>query len=221
MRTYISRRSAVAIATFAGLAWTMVSGAAVADEDGISNRGNWAIGVTAGTLGLGPEVAILLHPNFVLRGNATWLEAQLPSVSFGVGSQQEEYETDQVSVMSAGIMVDWHPFRDGGRFSAGVRYHDHAISGVRTKGPGGIEETDSKFGFEAVNTSKVLPYVGFGYDSAFFKDYGLSVSTDFGVLFGVSHDVTATPARNADDIETDFNGVSIFPVIQLSTKYRF
>lgn len=218
----VYRTVVAALLVSTGLVSGVVPKAAAGDaEDGAGYRGNWAFGVTAGTLGIGPEIAVLLHPNFVVRANATWLEAPLPTVTFGAGDQQEEYQTDSVSMMSAGILIDWHPFRDGGRFSAGVRYHDHEITGVRTQGPGGIEETNSPFGFTAVNSSKVLPYLGFGYDSAFFKDYGLSVSTDFGVMFGMSHDVDVTPATNRTEIEDDFNSISVFPVIQLSTKYRF
>ena len=75
------------------------------------------------------------------------------------------------------------------------------------------------------------PYAGIGYDASFFKQYGLSLSLDAGVIVGSKPQakVSTTGAgvsqtdRLAEQkkVETDVAFLRYYPVVMLSAKYRF
>ncbi len=229
----------------------LVSTAVVAQESDPDadrqERGNWAIGLPVSTLGAGAEVALRLHPNFVVRGIGTFGQAPwaVDSVTFGTSSGSTgttfatKYSLDDFSVSAMRAVVDWHLFRDGGRLSAGFAYVSYEATGElrldSAMNADNLRIGDGVYAVSAVrgmsytiaNASQFLPYVGFGYDTSFFKSYGFSISTDFGVLFGIDHDVSlkggAISASDRDKEQTTIADKlpGLYPVISLSAKYRF
>ena len=83
---------------------------------------------------------------------------------------------------------------------------------------------------EVSNSSKFLPYLGFGYDSAFFSSSNISIGIDVGVLFGTNAtsriiakgvaqtDLDAEKARLDSRVASM---VEIYPVVMMTAKYRF
>lgn len=245
-------RSARAAAMVVSVGW--VSTAALADEEKIdfSELGKFSVGVTGGTLGVGAEVAAKLHPNFVVRGTGSaWSlttpvvlgndnSFAVPSIAYSISSQHYEYTS---SVRSGGLLLDVHAFRDGGRMTAGMRYLSFDLDGtlVNKNNPGWVKvgstvyrTTASEAGnvtSKVTNSSTFLPYFGLGYDSSFFKHYGLSLSLDAGVIFGgepkATVSATGTGVTKTDldaeqkKIESDFKWLNYYPVLMMAAKYRF
>ena len=223
---------------------------AQADEEktDLADLGKFSVGVSAGTLGIGGEIAVKMHPNFILRGTAsTWSLNSVASIgndtSFAVpgnsfSSQHYGYTS---SVTSAGLLLDIHAFRDGGRMTTGVRYLAYDLDGtiinkqdVNFVKVGGTVYTKAQAGVvtaKVTNGSTILPYAGIGYDASFFKQYGLSLSLDAGVIVGSKPQakVSTTGAgvsqtdRLAEQkkVETDVAFLRYYPVVMLSAKYRF
>lgn len=245
---------AAAIVAFALVLGSAPAAAQSDREDSQSERSNFAFGVTAGTLGVGAEVAVKLHPNLVMRASASaWTLDTAIKFDNGdrfpgllLGQFVEQSTTLTPSVTSAGLMLDVHLFRDGGRMSGGLRYLDYGAEGAITSNDASlvkignnvyVKDSNAKVGIAVTNGSPFLPYAGLGYDAAMFKDYGLSLSIDAGVIFGSKPQavVTATNVRtpfggqvSPEDlkieqkkIEDDLKGLQYFPVLMLSAKYRF
>lgn len=236
----------------------VMSAAALAQERSPAEYGvdrhehsNWAIGVAISTIGVGPEVTVRLHPNAIFRistgfADATPLTSGLSVVTgntFSGGSQFSEtkYSISALDVMGARAVIDLHPFRDGGRISLGAGYLDvsgKAAPDFATGSTATIKIGDTNYtqaqakgvGFTFENTNKFMGYTGFGFDNAFYKEYGLSFSSDFGVLWGYSHEVALTGAQSisaADraketaTLKSKLNELTVYPVVQFSAKYRF
>jgi hypothetical protein len=79
------------------------------------------VGVTGGTLGIGPEVAYRFSDTFGLRGNVTFL-----SVSRGVNSNDIDYD-GKLKLGSGGLMVDVFPMGGGLRISGGARINSNKV----------------------------------------------------------------------------------------------
>src|SRR5262245_25666566 len=98
--------------TLAALAVTLP---AAADE------GEWTLGVSGGTLGVGPELAYRFKPHFGLRANAGFF-----SHSDTDELDDIEYDAD-LKLNSYGAMLDWYPMGGGFRISIGGRVNNNEI----------------------------------------------------------------------------------------------
>ena len=112
-------------------------------DDAQNERSNYAFGITGGTLGVGGELALKLHPNFVIRGTGSTFS--FPSISFDNGDTFTHplYASGRIvkqdvtltpTVVSAGLLLDMHLFRDGGRVTGGFRYLDFEGQGKISHG---------------------------------------------------------------------------------------
>ena len=209
-----------------------------------AQEGEFAVGPVVGTLGVGLEATMRVHPTVIIRGTGTFLT--LPSVlpargsssNFGPLFTDTQWTLDLAS-KTAGLTLDWHPSWNGVRLSTGLRYVDLRMSGTpTTRTPefiaigGTVYDTTLIGPVSAVvsNDTKILPYVGMGYDSAFFNSGHFSVGLDMGVLIGAygSSSVHASGVAKSDlDKEQQIidsrlpNLYGVFPVVTLSAHYRF
>ena len=238
---------AAAMAIAVAIAMSASHDSAAAQEGG-EERGNLAVGITGGTLGIGAEAALKLHPNVILRASAsggaltTFFDMGIEDTVRGNGQSyywtNQSYEFRPSSIMSAGLLMDVHLFRDGGRITGGLRYLSYTLdSKLTTDGDavliGETVYTKSQAGdvtAEVKSGATLLPYVGIGYDSAFFKDYRFSIGIDAGVIIGSSPKATvhASPAVAGADkeeaarkLEKDLDALNYFPVLMMTAKYRF
>jgi hypothetical protein len=223
-----------------------------AAEDDLADRyerGNWAAGVAVSTMGIGPEVMLRLHPNLVFRisGGVGDASSLVKNVNFSTGtsftpgsfsSSDTKYAFDKFDITGARALIDWHPFRDGGRITVGGGYLDASGDAALTTTGATVRIGSNnytaaaakglKFSYE--NDEKFLGYTGIGYDNAFFKEYGFSLSTDFGVFWGYSADVKLTGgtgisqtdrATEQSTIKGKVDQLPVYPVVSFAAKYRF
>lgn len=191
------------------------------------------VGVTGGTLGLGPEVNFRSN-NFGVRGSATF---------FGFGRSVEsdgvEYDGD-LKLRSFGGSVDFYPGGGGFRLSAGARISRNRVE-LEARPTSDVEIGDEVFTPEEIGVlsgeiraNKVAPTLTVGYGGG--KDRGVYFGIDAGVMFQGSPKVRnltttgtlasdptfqAELARERAEIEEDVDSFKIYPILQLGLGFRF
>lgn len=188
------------------------------------------VGVTGGSLGIGPEVAFRAADHFGLRGNATFL-----SFSQRFDSNDLDYD-GKVKLRSGGVAVDLYPFSSGFRVSAGARSNGNKGRVVATpSGPvtiNGMVYTPAQIGTLSgrAKTKNFAPTLTLGYGGGIRP--GLAFGVDAGAMFQGAvrlHDFAASNAmiRPEDieaerrDLQDDIDGYKVYPVLQFSLGYRF
>ena len=219
-------RSLAALA--AGLVWLSTAGAARAD-------GTLTLGLTGGTLGIGPELSFRPIENFGVRGNVTWLGFELSEDVDDI-----EYDGD-LGLLSVGAMADWYPFDGGLRISAGVRWNgnDLRLSArpANAVTVGGVTYTPAEIGRLAgtVDANAVAPLVTLGWGGRLRS--GLSVGVEAGFAYQGALKISDLRARGGtlegdpglladleDEearIEREVESYKYLPVLQVMLLYRF
>lgn len=217
----------------------MASGAALCATPALAQEGTpsqVSLGVTGGTLGIGPELTWRASPLLSLRANATFL-----SVSHSVDGDDISYDGD-IGLASGGVMVDLHPFKSGFRVSGGLRYSGNKVDLLGTPNPtevvevGGQSYTGAEIGTLSgkVEANDIAPSLTIGYASNATR--GLKFGVELGAMFMGKpriNDLKATgPAaeypefqdaidQEERDIEDDMDKVQVYPILQLSIGYAF
>jgi hypothetical protein len=190
----------------------------------------FSIGVTGGTLGIGPEIAYRFSETLGVRGNATFL-----SISHGLNSGDIHYD-GRVRLRSGGAMLDFYPFNGGFRVSAGARINGNdgrvIASPAGNVTINGTEYTPAEVGTlrGQADTRKFGPALTLGYGGGFKR--GIAVGFEAGALFQDRvriRDFTSTSSfiAAADleaerrSVEDDVNDYRIYPIVQLNFGYRF
>lgn len=194
-----------------------------------------SVGVTGGTLGVGPEVGYALNPLIGVRASATFLGLS------GHGNVSDYRYTGHAHLGNFGGTVDLHPFLNGFRLSAGVRSIDDnriRIAGMATGDQtyGGVTYTPAEAGTVSgkIRARSVAPLVTVGYAHTFLP--GISLGIDGGVLFqghprvtdiATTGELATNPAAqdklNAqiDTLRDRVRDYPYYPVAQISLGYRF
>ena len=205
----------------------IVAGHAAARSD---DPARFSIGVTGGTLGIGPEIAYRFSETLGVRGNATFL-----SLSHGLNSGDIHYD-GRVRLRSGGAMLDLYPFGGGFRVSAGARINGNdgrvIASPASNVTINGTEYTPAQVGTLRghADTREFAPTLTFGYGGSFKK--GIAFGIEAGALFQDRvriRDFTSTsPFIAAADLEAerrnvqdDVNDYNIYPIVQFTFGYRF
>lgn len=197
---------------------------------------SFSVGVSGGTLGIGPEVTARISPLLGVRGSATFL-----GFSHSVDGDDIEYDGD-LKLSSVGAAVDLHPFENGFRISTGARYNRNRVKLKATPGSaesveiGGSTYTGSQIGTlnGTVKVKEFAPTLTLGYGSGLTR--GVTFGIDAGVMFEgkprirnlrASGPISSDPsfqsalAREEQDIRDDVEKYDIFPIVQLSLGYAF
>jgi hypothetical protein len=212
-----------------GVLWT-ASPEAKADDAG--SPGGVGIGVSIGTTGVGGELSIRPIGSLVLRAGGSWF------------ALNHNFPTDDLTfnmkanLISAGAALDWHPFANGFRLSAGGRYHNVDFSGSATGNTFTINgtvynlATTGPISGSMKWSNPISPYLGLGYDSTHFSDSRWAIAFDFGAIYmgaPTSH-VTANTlfVSEADrqDAEKKLNEAGnaygrFWPIATIALKFRF
>lgn len=189
-----------------------------------------------GTLGPGIEGSFKLSSSLVLRGSWNYADFGGDEDIDGV-----EYDAD-VLLHSFGLNGDLHPFANGFRLSAGLRYNlneadiqamprESVTIGNTTYTPAEIGRLDG-----GVEFNDLAPYLGIGFDNALFGSSAVSFKADLGLLYQGDPDVqlsassgtlAADPGfqddleRERQDIEDDLEILGFYPVLALGLSIRF
>lgn len=190
----------------------------------------FGIGVTAGTLGVGPEASFRLSPPFGVRANAGFL-----SIHHNFKSDDIKYR-GKVKLKSGGAMLDLYPFGGGFRVSAGARINGNGGSVTATPESeitiNDIEYTPAEVGTlrGKAETKNFAPALSLGYGGSMRS--GLMFGVEAGALFQGKVRIRRFTASgggvNPADLEAervsiqdDVDDYKIYPILQLILAYRF
>jgi hypothetical protein len=191
------------------------------------------VGVTAGTLGIGPEIGFRTS-NFGARGSATFF-----NLSRGIDSDGVDYD-GELRLRSFGGTVDLYPFGGGFRVSGGARINKNRVD-LEATPTANVEIGDQTFTpaqigvlTGRVEAKKFAPMLTIGYGGS--PTRGVKFGIDAGALFQGSPRVTDLRAtgsfannptfvaeleRERREVEDDIDRFKVYPVLQLSLGYLF
>ena len=201
----------------------------------LAQNSPWAIGTTVGSDGAGAEVKYALSPSLVVRARATGLDFSHSENSDGI------HYSGKAKFGVGGAYLDWHPFRTGFLFSAGV------LGGKREVDLNGMSNGNVNIHGDTYTPAQIgtvygqakLPstagFVGLGYDSTFVHRSPIGISFLVGAQLGGSPKVhltstgllATTPqlqtdlAKEEDDIRRDLDFTKYYPAVSLGLTYRF
>jgi hypothetical protein len=216
------------IACVSGLALSQP--AAAQDTDG----GHVSAGLTAGTLGIGPEIGYRFNETVGIRANAGLL-----SVNASVDDDDIEYDGD-FDLRSFGVMIDVFPFGGGFRISGGARLNRNKVELSATPTTS-VEVGNATYTAAQVGTlsgrasvKDFAPQLTLGYAGSLRK--GIVFTAEAGVLFQGSvrlrdFQSSGTLASNAAfradlererlNLQDEIDDYKLYPIAQIGLLYRF
>lgn len=194
----------------------------------------FSLGVTGGSLGLGPEAGVRINPAIGLRASASFLD-------FGHDFDVNDIVYDgKVKLESYGANIDLYPLDNGFRVSAGFRVDHNRVNVSATPTVpvtvGDISFTPAQIGMLSgtVWAENFAPMLTLGYAG------GLSKAVKFGVDAGAMfqgrptvRDLNSTGmladdpifvsqlARERQDLNDKMRDYKVYPILQLSLFYAF
>ncbi|MBL8551759.1 MAG: hypothetical protein JNJ73_17355 [Hyphomonadaceae bacterium] len=195
-----------------------------------------SFGAQAGTGGLGVEGRYAFNEMFALRGSVSTLEWDVDETYDGVSYN------GQLEYTPAGVYLDYHPFANGFFVTGGAMIGAPGIDLTATPAAsvqiGGATYTPADVGTLEVNSDigDSAPFIGVGWTSANSKSQGMYFSALAGAAFYGDATVSmrardgllaADPTfladlqDEADALRDDLNDFKTYPIVQLSTGYRF
>lgn len=195
-------------------------------------------GITAGTLGVGPEIGVRLNERFGLRANATFLDSDLAEID----ADSDDIGFDgNLRLRSGGAMVDVYPLGGGFRLSGGVRRNGtkatlratpttNVTIGTRTVTPEEVGRLSADYRVRDWAPALTLGYAGelaprleVGFEAGVLF-HGAprirSLRSEGGTLSG-DPGFAADLERERMLIENDIDDYKFYPVVQASLAYRF
>ncbi|MHA1540194.1 MAG: hypothetical protein ACTSXQ_06945 [Alphaproteobacteria bacterium] len=194
---------------------------------------NVAVGVNAGSLGYGAEVSTQLLDGLAMRLGGNYFSYSEEEVMDGIAYDME------ATLQTAGLIFDWHPLANGWRLSFGAKYNGNEMEATATpttnKDIGNNNFTPAQIGTltAKVTFDEFAPYVGLGYDNAFYSESKWSFWGDFGVMYqgDPKLELTATGSiattneaeleQEEKDAQDDLSEFNMYPVIAAGVTYRF
>ncbi len=218
-----------------GAAGMGVAAPAMAQDAATDPASTVSVAVTAGTLGIGPEVGFRFADHIGIRGNATFL---------GVNA---DYDSDDITydgklkLKSFGAMVDVYPFGGSFRVSGGARINrNYARLNASPTGTsvevGGETYTQAQVGTLTgrAEVKKFAPALTLGWSGS--NRRGFMFAIEAGALFQGSVRVreftsTGTLQNNATfraslederrSLQDDVDDYKVYPILQASIGWRF
>lgn len=193
-----------------------------------------SVWLSAGSLGVGPEVAYRVSPLLGLRGGASFL-----TVNHDVDVNDINYH-GSLKLASYGLNADFYPLQGGLRVSAGFRIDKNKVNLSATPttsvsvGSGTFTPAQVGTLSGTVRPKDFAPTLTVGYAGGLTK--GVKFGVDAGVLFQGSpriSDLKATgtlandpafQAQLADEqnqIDRKLHKYNVYPIVQLSLGYAF
>lgn len=221
MMSYLPTFGAIRSMATTGLIVALLAGGAVTEALGQSV----AVGTQASTLGVGPEVTIRLTPTLNVRGAASYL----PIHRTGLLRQTVDVRYDvQARLAAALLLLDWHPFGNAFRVSAGGVYN-RSRAEVRMLPTESVTVKERSFSPDQLGrlsgsasfTNALHPYLGVGAGNAV-RGSRLDVFVDLGVMYvGRPHvqmageGFIAGTANHASTLNEGFRSFRLLPYLAL------
>jgi hypothetical protein len=209
-------------------------GTTTATSAAVAQDARWSVGITGGTLGVGPQVAFRPNEHVGIRANAGFL-----SVSRDETVDEIDYDGD-LKLNSFGAMLDWYPAGGGFRISVGGRANNNEVALVGAPGTnvtiGDTVYTPEQVGTlrGTVTTDDFAPALSIGYGGTLGK--GFTFGAELGVLWQGEPNIdnlratgplASTPQFQADiereqrRIEDEVDDYELWPILQVEISYRF
>ncbi|MBI3527929.1 MAG: hypothetical protein HY067_08160 [Betaproteobacteria bacterium] len=198
-----------------------------------------SLGLRVGTLGGGVELAHAFTEKLGFRVSVNGL-------NYNTSETHESVDYDaKLKLESGQLLLDWFPFSNNFRLSAGAMYNGNKFTLDGKPSAGGtftingttysssnVGSLNGKFDFR-----KAAPYVGLGYGRPIGK--GLSLAADLGVLFqgsprstlsatcgaatpaGLCSQIQGDVAAEQDKLDDDMHKYRYYPVVSIGLAYVF
>lgn len=201
------------------------AGSAMAQDYGIS--------VQAGTNGPGIALTRSFGKHFSLSLGGNYLPYNLTG-SATASSVNIKYQA-KIQLQSVSALIDWQPFDNWLRLSAGVYYNNLKITGnanptstytiqSHTFTPQQIGSLSGTFSYP----DKLAPYIGLGIGNAANNRHHIGFLFDAGVLYTNAASVSMSgtgligaTSGQASTINNGLSGIKILPVVSFGLSYRF
>ena len=224
-----------AIALLAAIT-AMPASSVMAQEPDRETPRRFAVGVQAGTPGLGFQAQYSINDYVVLRGGYDVLQWQTDDTYDGV-----DYDAD-IDFQSPGAFIDLDPFKNGLFVSGGAYFGDRSIdldaTPTENVNIGGAIFTPEQVGRLSgrIDLENTAPFLGLGYDDTFSRDRRFGFRVLAGAAFGDSPRVNLNAsggtlsdqpllqerlAQEERQIQEDADDYKILPVVQIGLNYRF
>lgn len=192
-------------------------------------------GFKASTLGAGAEIGTSLGDSFGIRLTGNYFSADYDDTVDSI-----DYNLD-LNLLSFGAMLDWYPFSNAFRITAGALFNSNEIE-AQADSSASYEIGETTYPAASVGTlqgevdfNAIAPYAGIGIDTSFDKNYGLGIVLELGVVYQGSPDVSLTAdgplagdpafqaelAREEKSIQNDLDEYKLYPVLTAGLIFRF
>lgn len=204
-----------------------------------AETGDVSLGVKGGTLGGGVEVGIDLSDYFALRGGVNY-------VSFDVDATISKIDyTFEPEFFNGSLLVDWHPFTNAFRVTAGAYLNNNTVDVNGTYRKDLIPEEFKRYADlvdlahvkGTVDYNTFAPYVGLGWTSNK-TGKGWGVNIDLGVMFqgapkvsdlyiddpwgiGDNSAVSTFLEEERLEIQDELDKYEYYPVASIELTYKF
>lgn len=199
-----------------------------------------AVGATlkVGTLGVGADMTIGISKKLNARANVNYFNYGKTITDDEDGSGGETIKP-KLNLLTMGALLDWHPWAQGFRISAGLYLNKNKLD-LTAETDETVEINDHEYSVSdlggKVDFNSVAPYLGIGYGNAVQANGRWHFSFDIGALFsGSPHaalwatssdpalqaQLDADIAEELQDIEDDLEVFTIHPVVSLGVSYLF
>ncbi|WP_303900854.1 hypothetical protein [Thiohalomonas denitrificans] len=185
----------------------------------------WGAGTRLSSLGYGFEVTKFLTPQLTARAGVN---------TFSHSDTRTEgditYDAD-LSLRSANLLLDWHPFENGFRMSVGYLFGNNELD-LKSQSTGTVTVGNNEYPLDGgyVNGTAEMgggAFVGVGYSRA--GRSGWSFTADLGVVMQGSPDVSLTSNVAGDEdlraeereLESDLDEFDRYPVVGIGISYGF
>ena len=198
-----------------------------------------ALGVKAGTLGLGLEYATNISSDIDFR-------VGINGFKYNTDGKKDDISYDiDLDLLSASAIIDYHPFSNGFILSAGVMYNGNEINYKGEADSGSFEINDVVYNAADVGSlngksdfNSIAPYIGIGYSTVtksegfhFIAELGVmyqgSASTSLNATCGASLTAAQCTTLQADVaaeekvFEDETKDYKWYPVASVGVSYRF
>ena len=215
----------------------LVLGVLLVAGSGVVQAGEFALGTSIGTPGIGVQGTYGLTESLNVRGVVNFFSTDIDEQTAGI-----DYDLD-LDLQSVGAMLDWHPGGGTFRISAGVFSNGNDLSGIGRGRPGTfVEFGDELFPVAELGQinaeadfDSVAPYLGIGLGNAV-RDAGWSFALDLGVYFqgdpevtlsapdvdpSIADEVEAERAGAEAALEAELDNLDVYPYVSVGFAYRF
>ncbi len=204
-----------------------------------AESGEVSFGLKGGTLGIGIEAGVEVSEYLEVRGGVNYLK-----FDFDTTISEIDYNFEP-EFFNGSLLLDWHPFANAFRFTAGSYINNNKMDVEGTYRQDLIPADYAHYA-GLVNLAKVegsvefntfAPYLGLGWTSNH-ADKGWGMNMDCGVMFQGKPNVTELHVDDPwgigdsgllDDflegerqaIEDDIDEFQYYPVMSVSVSYKF